>query len=40
MEELKEQLVKYIEWLSEKDDVFYAFDNPTEAATEYLSQNL
>lgn len=34
---MKEKLlVEYIEWLSNKEDVFYAFDNPSKAAQEFL----
>lgn len=36
----KELLIDYIEWLSEKEDVFYAFDNPKESAEEYLNEML
>lgn len=34
----KELLTDYIEWLSQKEDVFYAFDNPEETAIEYLKK--
>ncbi|MDC9722388.1 MAG: hypothetical protein PSN34_06400 [Urechidicola sp.] len=39
MNELEEKLIEYVEWLSQKNDVFYAFDNPKKAAKEFLSQN-
>lgn len=33
--QLQEYLVEFIEWLSNKEDVFYAFDNPEKAAKEF-----
>lgn len=33
--ELQEYLVEYIEWLSKKEDVFYAFDDPNKSAKEF-----
>ena len=35
---MKFLLVQFIKWLSTKDDVFYAFDNPEEAAEEFLKE--
>lgn len=32
----QELLEEFIYWLREKDDVFYAFDNPEEVVEEYL----
>ena len=29
-------LEEYIYWLREKEDVYYAFDNPEEVAQEFL----
>ena len=34
----KELLESFIDWLSEKDDVFYAFDNPGKAISEFLEE--
>jgi len=39
-EELQEYLVEYIEWLSNKEDVFYAFDDPKKAAKEFQKQRM
>ena len=29
-------LEEFIEWLSEKDDVYFAFDNTTEAIKQFI----
>lgn len=31
-------LKDFVSWLSQKDDVFYVFDNPDEVINEYLSE--
>lgn len=35
----QELLENFIYWLREKEDVFYAFDNPEEVVTEYLNKD-
>jgi hypothetical protein len=34
----KELLLEFIDWLSEKEDVYYAFDNPEQAIKEFFEQ--
>ena len=36
--DIKEILSEFIEFLKDKDDVFYAFDKPDEAINEFLDQ--
>ena len=38
--ELEQYLIDYIEWLSEKEDVFYAFDNPEKSAKEFQKHRI
>jgi len=38
MEDMKEILSEFIEFLKDKDDVFYAFDEPDKAIEEYIKQ--
>ena len=38
MDKIKEILVEFMDWLSNKDDVFYAFDNPEKAIDEFLKE--
>lgn len=35
----KELLEDFIYWLSQKDDVFYAFDDTEKAVKEFLKEN-
>ncbi|QQO97030.1 hypothetical protein Nekkels1_3 [Cellulophaga phage Nekkels_1] len=39
-EQFQEYLVEYIEWLSKKEDVFYAFDDPKKAAKEFQKHRM
>lgn len=36
---MEDILIEYIEWLSDKEDVFYAFDYPEKAAKEFLERH-
>lgn len=36
MKEIEELLKDFVEWLSDKEDVFYAFENTESAIKEYL----
>ncbi len=38
MDDIRELLSEFIEFLKEKDDVFYAFDKPDKAIDEYIEQ--
>lgn len=38
MEDLKEKLHEFIEFLNDKDDVFYAFNEPDKAVNEFIDQ--
>lgn len=36
MEDNKNLLKSFVEWLSEKEDVFFAFDDPDKAISQFL----